>query len=79
LTYYVQAARTCECDLEQRELRQSRPARRKESIRLAQFFDPSAVSLVLALAINAYRGITDKKLDSSQFLDGSLIRALNAK
>jgi hypothetical protein len=52
MKYYIQAARTCQHDLEKKGLWQTIPERRKEFLLVAQLLEKSADALVIALQVN---------------------------
>jgi hypothetical protein len=52
MKYYLQAARTCQHDLEKKGLWQAIPERRKEFLQVAQLLEKSADALAVALQVN---------------------------
>jgi hypothetical protein len=52
MKYYLQAARTCQHDLEKKGLWQAIPERRKEFLQVAQLLEKSADALAIALQVN---------------------------
>jgi tetratricopeptide (TPR) repeat protein len=52
MKYYLQAARTCQHDLEKKGLWQAIPERRKEFLQVVQLLEKSADALAIALQVN---------------------------
>ena len=60
MTYYIEAAKTCQRDLEQRGLWQAIPERRAEFLRVLQLIDKCAFTLSVALQNNRLRMDQDR-------------------
>ena len=60
MTYYIEAAKTCQRDLEQRGLWQTIPERRAEFLRVLQLIDKCAFTLSVALQNNRLRMDQDR-------------------